>query len=107
MPNEIETIAILDSIRFIHLPPDRRTEICDALKTAMQALREQAERSKGCGFCCYTEYPDKELYPKEGYTFYAGFYKQINVDAFAEGELEKLKFCPSCGKRLEEHNDAD
>ena len=69
--------------------------------TALAALREQAERSKGCEFCCYTEYPDKELYPKEGYTFYAGFYKQINDDAFAEGELEKLKFCPSCGRRLE------
>lgn len=74
---------------------------CELVKTALAALREQAERNKGCGFCCYTEYPDKELYPKEGYTFYAGFYKQINVDAFAEGELEKLKFCPSCGRRLE------
>lgn len=51
MPNEIETIAILDSVRFIHLPPDRRTEICDALKTAMQALREKQERSKGCEHC--------------------------------------------------------
>ena len=43
----------------------------------------------------------RKLKPNEGYTFYAGFYKQINDDAFAEGELEKLKFCPSCGKRLE------
>lgn len=71
------------------------------INLAIEALREKAERSRGCEFCCYTEYPDEKLYPKEGYTFYAGFYKQINVDAFDEGELEKLKFCPSCGKRLE------
>jgi hypothetical protein len=76
----------------------KQVPMCDI---ALAALRVKGEREKGCKFCCYAEYPGEKLYPKEGYTFYAGFYKQINDDAFAEGELEKLKFCPSCGKRLE------
>lgn len=76
MPNEIETIAILDSIRFIHLTPDRRTEICDALKTAMQALREKAERSKGCAWC---KSDSKVTHNGEHFCF----------------------FCSYCGKRLE------
>lgn len=76
MPNEIETIAILDSVRFIHLPPDRRTEICDALKTAMQALREKAERNKGCVWC---KSDNKVTHNGEHFCF----------------------FCSYCGKRLE------
>jgi hypothetical protein len=71
-------------------------------KLAVEALREQAERSKGCEFCCYTEYPDEKLYPKEGYAFYAGFSKQVDVDAFDEGEVEKISYCPMCGRKLEE-----
>ena len=73
-----------------------------ALKSALTALREQAERSKGCEFCCYTEYPDEKLYPKEGYAFYAGFSKQVDVDAFDEDEVEKISYCPMCGRKLEE-----
>ena len=74
----------------------------DALATAHRALREKAERSKGCEFCCYTEYPDEKLYPKEGYAFYAGFSKQVDVDAFDEDEVEKISYCPMCGRKLEE-----
>jgi hypothetical protein len=70
-------------------------------ETALTALREKAEREKGCEFCCYQECPDKTLYPKEGYTFYVGFSKQIDVDAFDEIETDEIKYCPMCGKRLE------
>ena len=77
-----------------------------ALEVAIEALREQAERNKGCGFCCYQEHPDKTFYPKEGYAFYAGFSKQIDVDAFDEIETDEIKYCPMCGKRLEvEHGE--
>jgi len=64
-------------------------------------IREQAEREKGCGFCCYQEHPDKTLYPKEGYAFYAGFSKQIDVDDFDEIEIDEIKYCPICSRRLE------
>ena len=74
----------------------------DMFNLALTALREQAERSKGCEFCCYTEYPDEKLYPKEGYAFYAGFSKQVDVDAFDEDEVEKISYCPMCGRKLEE-----
>lgn len=73
--------------------------------TALAALREQAEREKGCGFCCYQEHPDKTFYPKEGYAFYAGFSKQIDVDAFEEIETDEIKYCPMCGRRLEATNE--
>ena len=73
----------------------------ETMVLAAAALREQAERSKGCGFCCYQEHPDKTFYPKEGYAFYAGFSKQIDVDAFDEIETDEIKYCPMCGKRLE------
>jgi hypothetical protein len=65
------------------------------------------QREKGCGFCCYQEHPDKTFYPKEGYAFYTGFSKQIDVDAFDEVETDEIKYCPMCGKRLEEHHEAD
>ena len=73
----------------------------EAINLAQSALREKAERNKGCGFCCYQEHPDKTFYPKEGYAFYAGFSKQIDVDAFDEIETDEIKYCPMCGKRLE------
>ena len=88
--NEIKTIAILDSVRFIELPPIRRKEICDALKIGMEALREKAERSRGCEFC-----KGHERYP-----FYAGYSKQYDVDKFDEREIEEINFCPNCGREL-------
>ena len=71
---------------------------------ALKALQEKAEREKGCPFCCYTEYPDKTLYPKDGYLFYAGYSKQIAPDDFHEEEIEDIKICPMCGRRLGESN---
>ena len=79
-------------------------KIGEALEMAISALREQEERSKGCEFCCYTEYPDKKLYPKEndGFDFYAGAWKRVADDDFIEDETDHIKFCPMCGRRLEE-----
>lgn len=95
--NEIER-----AIRDLQLYVDARWGgAVDMFNLALAALREQAERSKGCGFCCYQEHPDKTFYPKEGYAFYAGFSKQIDVDAFDEIESDEIKYCPMCGKRLE------
>ena len=77
-------------------------EIVSFYQDAITALREQAEREKGCEFCCYTEYPEKQLYPKRDYLFYAGYSKQIKVDEFDEFETEEINYCPMCGKKLKE-----
>ena len=90
----IENIAVLDSIRFIMLPSERRKEMCDALKMAMQALREQAER-KGCevcngslpcdngcdGFCDICDVPE--------------VWKTIH-------KTGQYNYCPMCGRKLKE-----
>lgn len=81
------------------------TAIClvgNSAEIALTALSEKAERSKGCEFCCYIEYPGEKLYPKEDYVFYAGFSKQVDVDTFDEDEVEKISYCPMCGRKLEE-----
>lgn len=57
--------------------------------------------NEGCLFCCNEENGD--LYPKEleGYIFYAGYTKRLDVDAFDESETERIMFCPKCGRRIE------
>ncbi len=105
MPNEIETIAILDSVRFIHLPPDRRTEICDALKTAMQALREQAEREKGCEYCLQGEDLAYGLdsMQRTGRIYIDG--NLLTADLYSESMAVAVCCCPMCGRRLEVEQD--
>ena len=55
---------------------------------------------KGCTFCCYTEYPDTKLYPRDKIEFFATRSKQIRVDVFDEDELDDVSFCPNCGRNL-------
>jgi len=59
-----------------------------AFETALEALREKAEREKGCEACGL-------------------IYK---LDGAAYGTVDELvdnTFCPMCGKRLEVHHEAD
>ena len=74
-----------------------------AIHIAISALREQEGRNNGCKFCCYTEFPDKKLCPKEndGFDFYAGAWKRVADDDFIEAETDHIWFCPMCGRRLE------
>lgn len=72
----------------------------EACRMGAEALQEREERSKGCEFCCYQEYPDRTLYPKDGYQFYAGYWKQFDVDEFDEYEIDNIDFCPMCGRPL-------
>ena len=69
---------------------------------AYPPVRIDREQWGLCEFCGYTEYPDKKLYPKDGYLFYAGYIKQYAVDSFREEETEDVKFCPRCGRPLTE-----
>ena len=69
-------------------------------KITLQALREKAERETGCAFCCYTEYPSKELYKREKSEFYFGRSKQLEIDVFDEDETDECNFCANCGRKL-------
>ena len=72
----------------------------EAIGMAISALR--AQEKEPCEFCGFMDdFPeDRKLYPKEGYTFYSGYYKQIDVDVFDEREVDRLRFCPMCGRPL-------
>lgn len=70
------------------------------LALAQIAEMESAEKPKGCSFCCYTEYPDATLYPRDRSEFYAGRSRQVRVDDFDEDELNEVSYCPNCGRNL-------
>lgn len=78
------------------------TEIDEIMNRLSELEDVEESRSKGCDFCCYTEYPDNTLYPKRDYSFYAGYSKQIKVDDFDEKEIEEINYCPMCGKPLKD-----
>lgn len=52
----------------------------------------------GCDFCC--EHVGDEFYPKKGFLFHAGFWRQLDVDVFDEYETEEINFCPVCGRDM-------
>ena len=59
-----------------------------ALETAIEALREQAERNKDCRYCRDKSYKQKGYYVDD-----------------PEGEIAGIShYCMNCGKRLEEAN---
>ena len=70
------------------------------LALAQIAEMESAEKTKGCNLCCYTEYPDTTLYPRDRSEFYAGRSRQVRVDDFDEDELNEVSYCPNCGRNL-------
>ena len=65
--------------------------------------------SKDCDFCCCYDFEDSggkaKLYPREGYQFYAGYTKQLDVDEFDEFETEEINFCPICGRKFDERKE--
>ena len=62
-----------------------------ALETAIEALREQAERNKGCRYCQDKSYKQKGYYVDD-----------------PEGEIVGINhYCMNCGKRLEVEHEAD
>lgn len=59
---------------------------CDLVATALDALREQAERSKGCEYCN----------SRFGIASH-----HINEAGLQAGTKRVANYCPNCGKRLE------
>ena len=72
------------------------SKMSEALGMAISALREQEERSKGCEYC------DD---PHPARTCIVGNMEQVLVGtsfSIAQVWTRELKFCPMCGRRLEE-----
>lgn len=65
--------------------------MCSA-EIALAALREKAEREKGCEYCN----------SRFGIATH-----HINEAGLQAGTKRNAKHCPMCGKRLEEHHEAD
>ena len=76
-----------------------------ALNMAISALREQEERSKGCEYCTDS---------KNIYEIKSPLHDSYNTDVYISEDAlivdigchsygaSKIKFCPMCGRRLEE-----
>ena len=87
-------------------PVELQADDCGALITisrqwyeeAIDALR--AQEKELCEFCGSQDLGDKRLFPKIGYQFYAEYSKQEDVDDFDEIEIDEIKYCPMCGRRL-------
>jgi hypothetical protein len=74
---------------------------CELVKTALAALREQAERENGCEWC---QEPPSEWKLGDKIVGFTTQYYEYGDDA---SHYVRNKFCPMCGKRLEEHHEAD
>ena len=70
------------------------------MESKQKELLSEKAIQKGCTFCCYTEYPDTTLYPRDKSEFFATRSRQIRVDVFDEDELDDVSFCPNCGRNL-------
>jgi hypothetical protein len=75
-----------------------------ALEVAIEALREQVERSKGCEYCllgleiAYNA-ESKHINSKESYICLDG--NILEADLYTEYMAVEVRYCPMCGKRLE------
>lgn len=76
-------------------------------KLALVALREKAEREKGCECCVGHE---ELAYGRDTLKRSAYIYLDKNfltADLYSESMAVAICYCPMCGRRLEEHREAD
>ena len=83
----------------------------DMFNLALTALREKAEREKGCEFCrkpyksidSGKDGKEKSILYMGGNSPYAQLSKQYlhYMDVAGRMDLFEVKFCPMCGRRLE------
>ena len=69
------------------------TETTDAIGVILSSLKERAEREKGCEYCT-----DLTRYKGFGY---AEYFHQTEADEICEINIA-IKYCPNCGRRLED-----
>jgi hypothetical protein len=81
----------------------------ETMVQAVEALREKAERKKGCEYCNTGE-------SLNGYEDVGSFiilpngkkyYLEITFNRDFYNCTTDINYCPMCGKRLEEHHEAD
>ena len=80
--------------------------MCSA-ETALTALREKAEREKGCEYC---EDGEDLSYGHDSMQRTGRIYLDGNLltaDLYSEPMAVVVRFCPVCGKRLEVEHEAD
>jgi hypothetical protein len=74
---------------------------CNANEFALAALREQAEREKGCEYCLQGEdlaYGLDSMH-RTGRIYIDG--NLLTADLYSESMAVVICYCPVCGKRLE------
>jgi len=91
---EISTDRALERLEWV---ANRELQYADklskaAIKMATTALREKSEREKGCEHC-----NDISKYKGFGY---AEYFHQTAADEIFEISID-VKFCPTCGRKLE------
>ena len=96
--NEIE-YAIANISDFLEAEIGQGDLQMASVEMALAALQEQAERDKGCEYCS-----DMKYMPFGEHKVYIDGNGKLDVD---DDEDFQLNFCPMCGKRLEEHHEAD
>lgn len=97
-----------EELRGLNEKLEHLQEALEAVNEHWQRVHEQRgwtahidrEKWEPCEFCGYAEHPDKKLFQKDGYLFYAGYTKQYAVDSFHEEETEDVKLCPRCSRPL-------
>lgn len=82
--NEIE--RAIEYLAPITEHPTMTGQYCKNLKVAIAALREKAEREKGCEYC----------HSRFGIATH-----HITDSGMKAGTNKNVNFCPMCGKRLE------
>jgi len=96
--NEIEAIEIIKNVDIC----------CNSAETArdlaIQALREKAEREKGCIYCrerkpILDELGDLQIDDTDCTLW---FTSQVEADDIYE-EHTKINYCPMCGRKLSDH----
>jgi len=90
--NEIERAIETLEERFMTMSMCGDIEYCKAqnraLDIAIAALREQQAREKGCDYCGL-------------------IYKLDGASYGTDSVIIENRFCPMCGRELEEHHEAD
>ena len=102
----LRALILFDTMTGEDIPLDTlnrdNRDLYDAAKVALTALREQAERSKGCVFCNDERHRIREAFDE-------GTAKIINaenryalsIDTSRDAAIFNIFYCPMCGKRLE------
>ena len=93
--NEWVGIGQLGESCSLHFEADL-DDVDDALEMAISALKEQEERSEGCDYC-------NELHPARD-CIIGNVERMLVGRSFADAYVQEreVKFCPICGRRLEE-----